>query len=463
MFSTLLESYEKPLVEEIINHPWYDERLLCSIIPSLCGKEEREDDEAKLHILAFNPSFFFYFGSIIDSVPDLRSLSKETKSTFNLRPWNPWFALEEEFETLLSAEERGDRASQEIFNLLMPEEKKNYINEEREMTRFFYTYPIISHLFFLNEENLIFAVTYDYFNVDFLPRTMPLSLAYLARSDKMVKWIFGNVNPLIVIAQKHKGDNKILQNIFVIRWLINKDVQDRIPIEDLFYTIALADDEKSFQRVYMNDDFEKWFSTSITYRSKRIFSLLLNMNSHMKNMVIAEIGLRQERDRWSFLLSSLGEKYGIKRFYGSVDTLLGAIEYKYIEWIKALPKEDLIDPIVSEDISYHPMEIIFDKDSGFLSAFSQKIIPYLLEVYEETLEDILYQLVIHRSVSGVEAIISYHSFSRDSLALSISFVHAESNEDDKSENLIFYLANGIRASPPEDLPPLSVTLSKEYT
>lgn len=58
-----------------------------------------------------------------------------------------------------------------------------FIPSGKTMLDFFYTYPILSYLFF-REENLIHAINYDYPNINFLPQTFPIHLAKYAKSMK---------------------------------------------------------------------------------------------------------------------------------------------------------------------------------------------------------------------------------------------------------------------------------------
>lgn len=465
MFASLSKVYDEHIVKKILKSSRYDEEVICSKIPYLCNTESDEMDEeteAKLRILATNPSFFIYFSDLIDTVPDLRSLSKESKEGFIVRPWNPWIELSEEFDVLQTAEDRGNKMDMRFFSSLMPRKRPRFDPfsfKNVEMRDFFYTYPVISYLFFLLDKNLPVAISYDYPRFDILPRMTKIDpyLIQYVRSVKAAEWILGDINPLTVIEKRHKW--RILSNIFVLEWLANKGVLNTVPEKDLLNTISKNDELSLFRRVYTGKYIDEWFKTLIEYKSKEISLYLLDRDHVFNDIIEGKIKYSKKQDV-NFLLDVLSEKYGIQRFYGRIDSLELAIVKELSEWIKILPRESFINSIVSSytNEEYHPMAFAFESHHSFTKDFLKDIIPYLLSIYRESLKDILYQLVIDRHVSGVETIVSYKTFLKEVLAEAISFVHANNNEDGENENLILSLSHAIPAADPNSLPSLKISL-----
>lgn len=234
-------------------------------------------------------------------------------------------------------------------------------------------------------------------------------------------------------------------------------------------SITKNDDLDLFRETFEQKDLNEWRNLLVENKSKRILLYLLNTEPSIEEFIKKEIGIWRPKDEKIFLLDLLSERYGINRFYNEVDTLPLAIRYHYVEWIKGLPKESFLHPITLKPFHHidskqiHPISYVFEtipylNSDGTIGNYDilNEIVTYLLSIYNESLNDILYQLVVNRSIHGVNYIVSYHRFSKDVIGEAISIVRANEDEDGFSKGFISILCCGIL--PADPLPSFKISL-----
>lgn len=462
LLNTLSDIYGEVKVKNIIHNKFYDDKTLCIILPYINKKSSKRDEdlekEAKLYILSEYTDFFFKFGLIVDRVPDLRSISETTREKIQVELWNPWIELERELDILYTEKERGDEKDEKIYHILDVNEEWTTA-DEKNFLPFFCTYPIVSYLLFLNEENISLAVEFDYPNIHLLPFPIPLDEIINSKSKRMVEWILRDTSSSVLL-DKAKINERILDNIFILEWLINKGTSDKIPVDHLIKVITREDHIGLFYKTYDQKYMVKWSIASVHNKSEKILLHLLN-NDDVFSMVKGSILTNEFNPVFTkFLMSILSKKYGIQRYYDNGDMLKIAIDIKFIDWIKSLPLEELASPIINhyngEEI--HPILYVF-RNNYYLSELYD-IIPYLLSIYEETLEDILYYAVMSHDLDAIKTMVSYN-FSNDIIVKAISLIHADASHHKNNRKMLSSLVSGISAANPEDIPLMNVTLKNK--
>lgn len=393
MLSKLSEIYGESLAQNILEHPQYDKRLLCKIIPYLNGKEDLDaNTEAKLRILSDNVQFFFLFASSIDHVPYLRLINEETRKTLSVDVWSPWIELEKELEIFYNAQNRKEEMDWIIYDILDFEEGAPSFDDilkdsayKEAFTRFFYTYPVLSRLLLDHKRNIPLAVYFDY---PYISNKMAWFYVRYARSEATINKMLENANPSAF--SSYAARHGLFSNIFVIKWLHRYCEIEKLPYQsEIKRTILSNDDIEMFQTLYNSKVTDSDVNTLIRSKSERILLYLMDSEERVKiyNKFISLYSRgrmnKEMYEHYHLFLSLFSKMFGVLRYYDAIDTFKIAIIMGNWDWIRTLPKDSLFEPIYDR----HPLSYLFDQ--MFTNEKLHEIVPYLSTIYKESLHDII--------------------------------------------------------------------------
>lgn len=404
--------FEEEILKKIINHEYYDEEKMCSIIPYACDDslELDEETEAKFYVLANDPLIFFLLGDRVDDVPDLRSISEGTREFLHIDSWQPWKELEREIEILYYIDDRRDNWS--IYDRLL-KAKDLYSDKKEEFTYFFYTYPIISYLLLLNIESL-YAGRLAYPYLELLPRDKNSYKNSLYASDiKTVRFLLEDIDPMVVINERLYG------NLFVFEWLVENNANDKLPRDDLLHSITLSDNLSLFLKYEKEESAETWPYYLIKNNSIKIIEYLFDSKDselYYEHLIL----YASDPDEWLGyqypyidFVQLLTRKYGLKRYYGEYDAFKTALYWGDFDWIKLLPQETLIKYVEYEDKEIHPILYMFHVSPHL----NKDLLDYLYEVFQTNPHSIIQEAIAEKLRGGLIEIINFHKaeISKDQL------------------------------------------------
>lgn len=428
----LIEIYDEETVERILDAPYYDEEKLCSLIPYICDPYGELDEitEAKINVLALYPSFFFQLGEEVDSVPDVRPFSEETRKAMNVS-WYPWLELQREFTRLY---EEGEEDDENIYYILFfghntEELIWNKDDYEDDMKDFFKNYPVLTYILLLiKEENNNIAVAFDYpysFDINSKHIHNSFYLAQLAQNRQMVDFLLKEADRESI---REILINYHLDNPFVYEWLIDNGLSEDIDNNAHLIYRMIKGDTTFPQR----DDIKEVVHTALRYGNTQLLEKYLERYETKSKDII--IGTLEEKYNNKYPLSrktvedalnTLGKFYGIKRFYEYVDTLKIALEWGLLSWIKKLSIEDLIPPIEYQRQTYrsksykrykiHPILYFMEKKTNMSSKNREEIMEYLNALYKISPSDMLKEAIENELKNAATSLLNRYTYSNEQL------------------------------------------------
>lgn len=426
----LFEIYDEDTANRIIETSNYDEEKLCLVIPYICGSYEEPDEvtEAKIYVLAHDPYFFFRFGEEIDSVPDVRPFSEETRRSMKIS-WYPWLEIQREFSELYEREEYVQE-----FNILMTGNYSNvYINFHRkdeykeDLEKFFISYPVISYILLLKiKKNHPLAVLLNYPYIFDLERTEDTyKLVAYAQNTEVVDFLLEGVDPSLL-------DDSELKNPVVYKWLMNYGVPDRINIDPWYYNLyRIQKDDPEFLKtkdITNPDEIKFLTSTFIEYGAERLLRKIMEQHENIVYFFILEIlnkgfpeeyNIKLNRKSVKTALNVLRSVYGIRRRYDDLDALEKALRWGLLEWIKDSSKKLSIVEL-SSHISFnkkkiHPFLYFLEKHKRFHPRYLKEMIQYLEGLYNKNPTDLLREASDNHLRGAIVLLLEIYDYSKEEL------------------------------------------------
>ncbi len=401
-----LKRVSRQTKNEIIDEIWYT-----------------KDKTNKYRDFLIRRNFYFYvkYRTMIDSVPDQRNISKETRSKLTVKPWNPWKALAKEFDTLDTIKNEDHIR---IYNMLDNNRKNEYTgdnfikdflkyntNSRQILIEFFATYPTLGYILGILRKNIAFALIGENENIAYY-----VAESYLV-DDLLILIRYVNSRHILDIVLKNVDVEEYMpdyaltyNNMALASWIIdNTDDEEILDHSSLIILILRHDEVELYKKlIKVEIDMESIYSI-IDHDAVKIFQYVVPENEYSKYV------LNAIRDTSKKILELMLIKNKVERYtqhkgkrIDIYQELVDGSHIYYLNIINLLIKYDVdienpikygstvlslllyaLEEFYSSDIDYIMSKYEFNNDDLLYSCCGiglYRAVPFLLEKYEYSTE-----------------------------------------------------------------------------